>query len=377
MRVAIDGEFLRLPPSGIGGYLRHLLAALRELPGDHLFSLVEPGWDYSGGARGESKSPFADRRVQRAAWELSGFARAANAGRPDLLHVPSFAAPLVSRAPLVVTVHDMIPFMIPAYRQSKAMQANLAIMRRTVRRAALIIAPSHSAAKEIARELPYPASRIRVTHEAADPACHPDPDPVAAAEVRTRFGIPGRYIFNVGGFDIRKNLSLLVEAFAQLRPSLEEPVYLVIAGAPHGGNPAVFPPLQPVIDQCGVGDSVILTGRVSESEKIALYRGAALYVTPSAHEGFGLTALEAMACGVPTVAANASSLPEVVGDGGLLVELDRNALAAAMGGLLGDTDRAARVARRGLERASQFSWQRTAKATLAVYQEIVETRGKG
>lgn len=370
MRVAIDGEFFRLPPSGIGGYLRSLTSELRQLDANLVLDVIEPSWDHRQPTEPATRSPLHDRRVQRASWELYGFARATRAKHPDLLHVPSFAAPLRTGTPFVVTVHDVIPFVLPEYRASAAMRANLAVMRRTVRAAKLVIAPSQSAADEIIRVLGIPSEKLRVTHEAADAAYRPG-DPGLARETARRFGIESRYIFNVGGLDVRKNVPLLIEAFARVKALLAEPVKLVIAGAPHSDNPTVFPPLAPVIERFGVRDDVVLTGRVSEADKIALYQGADLYVTPSLHEGFGLTALEAMACGVPAIASNLSSFPEIVGNGGLLVDLDVDALAAAMRSVLTDREISENLRERGIRRASEFSWRRTAQLTYDVYREAL------
>src|SRR5215216_782101 len=328
MRVAFDGEFLRLPPSGIGGYVRNLVPALRSVDPDLDVVVLEPGWDHPAPAN--KRSPLHDRRLRRAAWEMAGFGRAAFRAKPDLLHIPSFSAPLVARGPMVVTIHDVIPFLLPAYRASRAMRAHLTVMRRTVRGAELVLAPSRAAADDIVAELGIDARLIRVTPEAAGDEYGQAASLDAARESVRRFGISGRYIFNVGGLDLRKNIPLLLYAFARVRPRLTERVQLVIAGAPHSENPSVFPPLEPCIQRLGIGDDVVLTGRVSENDKLALYQAADLYVTPSYYEGFGLTALEAMACGVPTIAANRTSFPEVVGDGGLLVEIDDAALAAAI-----------------------------------------------
>jgi glycosyltransferase involved in cell wall biosynthesis len=290
---------------------------------------------------------------------------------PDLLHVPAFSAPIASPCPMVVTIHDVIPFVLPAYRASRAMRFHLAAMRRTVRAARLVIAPSQAAADDIAKELGIAPERIRVTLEAADDSYRPAEDPRVAKERVAALGVTGRYIFNVGGLDVRKNVPLLLEAFALARPRLTERVQLVIAGAAHSDNPAVFPPLEPVIHRLGIESDVVLTGRVSEADKIALYQGADLYVTPSCYEGFGLTALEAMACGVPTIAANRTSFPEVVGDGGLLVEPDAEAIAALMEYVLSNPAASANLRQRGLERAATFSWERTARQTLEVYREAI------
>jgi len=369
MRVALDAEFLRLPPSGIGGYVRNLFAALRDADSTLDLVLLEPEWDHRTPSL--RRTPLEDRRIQRASWELAGVYRAANRARADLLHIPSFAAPVVSSGPLVVTVHDVIPFVLPAYRASRVMRAHLAVMLRTVRRADLVIAPSRAAADDIVAELGIEPWRMRVTHEATDATFVPPADREGARAAVARWGIADRYIFNVGGLDVRKNVPLLLCAFARLRSRLPERVQLVIAGAPHSDNPSVFPPLEPVVRRLGIERDVVFTGRVSEADKLALYQAADLYVTPSYYEGFGLTALEAMACGVPTIAANRTSFPEVIGDGGLLVEVDDEALVAAMELVFVNPAVANDLRQRGLARAAQFSWRRTAAQTLDVYREAI------
>jgi glycosyltransferase involved in cell wall biosynthesis len=371
MRVALDGEFLRLPPSGIGGYVRNLIPALRSADPNLDLVILEPDWDHTAPA---TKGSFLqDRRIQRAAWEMAGVGRATFRAKADLLHIPSFSAPLVARGPLVVTIHDVIPFLLPAYRASRAMRAHLAVMRRTIRHATLVLVPSRAAAADIVAELGIDASRIRVTPEAAGNDYRQAANIVAARQNVCRFGIDGRFIFNVGGLDARKNIPLLLHAFARFRPRLAERVQLVIAGAQHSDNPSVFPPFEPLIRRLGIENDVVLTGRVSEDDKLALYQAADLYVTPSYYEGFGLTALEAMACGVPTIAANRTSFPEVVGNGGLLVEIDDAAIAAAIELVLTNSAVAADLRERGMARAAEFSWRQTAELTLDAYREAVSS----
>jgi glycosyltransferase involved in cell wall biosynthesis len=371
----MDGSFLMLPPSGTGTYVRELTAALRELEPSLDLQVLLPRWDdRPSGAmpRGMRLDRLRrDRRLRRAVWELTGVARAARADRPDLLHIPHFSAPVRPGVPLVVTIHDVIPLTLPEYRASPAMRLHLAAIRRTVRSARRVLTPSRAAADDVARVLGFPVERIRVTPEAAAPSLRPPTDPASAHEAVRRFGVRGRYVFNVGGLDVRKNLPVLIEAFAIASARLDEPLQLVIAGSPHSGNPAVFPPLEPVLRRFGVEKTTILPGRISEADKLALYQAADLYVTPSLYEGFGLTALEAMACGVPTIAANRTSLPEVVGDGGLLVEPRPEAVAAAMVDVLSNPDRTAALRARGLSRARCFTWRRTAELTLDVYREVL------
>lgn len=394
MRVALDGSFLDLPPSGTGTYVRELARALGTVAPDLDLELLAPGRNRRASVTGSASSEAppdgsapslveplvassigaaARGRLRRLAWEVAGLGEAARRIEPDLLHVPHFAAPIrmPPDLPLVVTIHDVIPLLLPEYRASRPARVRLALARRAVRRARLVLAPSRAAATDIERVLGIAGDRIRVTPEAAGRAYRPATNPAPLREVARRFGVRGRYVFNVGGMDARKNLPLLLEAFARTLPRLAEPVLLVIGGSPHSANPVVFPPLAPVIDRLGLDGKVVLTGFLSPAAKIALYQGADAYVTPSRYEGFGLTALEAMACGVPTIAANRASLPEVVGDGGLLVEPEPDALAAAMIAVLDDPTRRAALRRRGLARAATFSWERTARLTLAAYEEAM------
>ena len=368
MRAALDASYALLPPSGTGTYVRHLSTALRRLDPSLDLHMLEPGWPV------EEPSNMPSRR-RRLAWELWGVQDAARRVSPDLVHIPHFSAPLrASSIPLIVTVHDVIPLVLAPYRASRAMQMRLPIIERTIRRARLVLAPSHHAAADIERVLSLPRDRIRVVPEAADPACKPllDADDRQRANAHVRgLGINGSYVFNIAGFDIRKNLPVLIEAFARALPSLDEPVSLVIAGAPHSSNESVFPPVGPLIERLGLSGKVLLTGFVSEATKTALYQRASLYVTPSSYEGFGLTALEAMACGTPTIAADCTSLPEVVGTGGLLVRPEAAPLAAAMVAMLNDPHRSALLREAGLARASGFSWRATARMTLDAYQEAL------
>lgn len=375
LRIALDASFLALPPSGTATYVRSLAAALRATFPDLELALLDPGWNDGSADTGRIAQPWHrlanDRRLRRFSWDSVGVGRAARRVRPDLLHIPHFAAPVRPGVPFVVTVHDVIPLLVPAYRASRAMRLNLAVMRRTVPRARLVLTPSEAAAADIERVLGIPRARIRVTPEATGPAFVPARNRDAARAAVRRLGVRERYVFNVGGLDVRKNLPVLLEAFARALPRLGEPAQLVIAGAAHTDNPIVFPPLAPLVSRLGLDGNVILPGRVSEADKLALYQAADLYVTPSLSEGFGLTALEAMACGVPTIAANRASLPEVVGDAGVLVEPDADTLAAAIAAVLNDPARRADLAARGIARAAAFTWERAARLTRAAYDEVL------
>lgn len=371
MRIAIDGQFLTLPPSGTGTYLQHLLAELPAIAPEDEFVLIDP---VTEGRKSRSwqaipKVLRGDPRFRRFVWELAGFKAIAKKQKPDLLHIPSFAAPWYSSVPFVTTIHDVIPFVLPEYRASRAMQTHLHLMKRTTRRAVLVLTPSQAAADDLHRVLGIKQDKIRVTTEAADPRCVPLPDRRVPDELRLRLGINGPFVFTSAGLDVRKCVDLLVEAFAAALPELPAKTKLVIGGRAHSGNPVVYPPIQPVIDRFGIGDRVVITGWLTDEEKIALYQSATVYASPSIYEGFGLTPLEAMACGTPVLVANRTSLPEVVGDAGMLVEPDVRAFRDGLVRLFGNEALRADLGARGLQRAAQFSWKKTAELTAAAYHE--------
>jgi glycosyltransferase involved in cell wall biosynthesis len=379
VRIAMDGSFLRLPPSGTAAYVCGLQAGLYDLHAGVDLRLLDPEWpekvECSRGAparlTASARTLWSDDRFERARWEWFGVARDAKRHRADLLHIPHFSAPVRSPMPFVVTIHDVIPLVLPEYRASRSMQAHLAIVSRTVKCARLILTPSQAAANDITRVLGIAPSKIRVTPEAAGERYVPSPDRSAAKRQVECFGIDGPFVFNVGGLDSRKNLPVLLEAFAMARPELPNGTKIVIAGAAHTPNTTVYPPLEPTVARLGLKADVRLLGRISEEDKLLLYQAAELYVTPSSYEGFGLTALEAMSCGVPTIAAKRTSLPEVVGDGGLLVEPEPAKIARAMVDVLTSAGMSASLRASGIERAKQFTWRRTADLTLTAYQEAL------
>jgi glycosyltransferase involved in cell wall biosynthesis len=375
MRIAIDGRFLALPPSGTGTYLRHLLEELPAVAPDDELVVLDSATE---GRKSRSWRAIPtvlrrDPRFRRFVWESAGFKATAKMRSPDLLHIPSFAAPWYSSVPFVVTIHDAIPFVLPEYRASRVMRLHLALMKRTTRQAALVLTPSQAAADDLARVLSIDAKKIRVTPEAADPRCVPLEDRQLPEGLRVKFEIDGPYVFTTGGLDVRKRVDLLIEAFAAALPELPANARLVVGGKAHSDNPVVYPPLQPVIDRLGIGERVAMTGWLTDEEKIALYQSAAIYATPSIYEGFGLTPLEAMACGTPVLATRRTSLPEIIGDAGLLVEPSVRELRDGLVRLFNDEALRADLGARGLQRAAQFSWRRTAELTSAAYHEAYES----
>ena len=371
IRVGLDGFFLSEPATGSGQYTFYLWHELACRADGVETILLRPAGatDDAGGRSVDVRiPPFArSAKARKLWWEQFGVLRGQRRIRPNLLHIPYMSAPRANRRRTVVTIHDVIPLIYPDYGGSTAMRLYLRVVLPAARRATLILTDSECSRGDIVRLLGVSAKRVRSIPLAVSDAFHPASDPAAEAEIRERFGLPGDVIFNVGGLDVRKNLATLIEAFGRAQSRLDAKTRLVIGGSAHTGNTTLYPPLEPVIQKWGLERQVILPGRISEADKLLLYRIARLYVYPSLYEGFGFTPLEAMACGLPVISSNRSSLPEVVGDGGLVVEPNADRISAAIVSLLTEEDLHRDLRQRALDQAARFSWARTARQTREAY----------
>jgi glycosyltransferase involved in cell wall biosynthesis len=338
-------------------------AGVHALAGDLGVSVSVPG---------KGRMPPKLRKIW---WEQFGVVAAAKRAGADLVHVPYFAAPLRKPVPFVITIHDAIPLVLKEYSGGWLTRAYTRLLGHAARGAHLILTDSRHAASDISRFLGIPAERVIPVLLAAGEEFTPassEEDDQRIAEMRRRLGLPRPFVLNVGGFDRRKNLAALVEGFALARQDLHEDVDLVIVGSAHSDNRDLYPDIGPLIDRLGLSGSVRLTGFVSEQDKLDLYRAAAVFVYPSLYEGFGLNPLEAMACGAPVICSNRSSLPEVVGSGGISIDPMPDEVARALVTVLNDRKVQADLRQRGLQQAATMSWEATAEQTAAAYQRVLK-----
>ena len=375
MKIAINGSFWDRPATGSGQYVRELLPALARLDAGHSYELILPDDHASIGALPpnvsvrNASSRWSSANLSKLWFEQIAFARACRRAQASLAHIPYFASPFFPSTRTIVTIHDLIPLLLPAYRGSLRVRMYTQLVAAAARRADAIIADSECSKRDIVRHLGIDAARVHVIYLAASGAYRPVAD---LTGVRFKYKLPDKYLLYLGGFDQRKNVRAIIEAFARLSEFYSAGCRLVLAGVNLGVDSALFPNPLRIARQAGLPDAAIqYLGWVDEQDKPALYSGAAAFLFASSYEGFGLPPLEAMACGAPVISSNASSLPEVVGDAGIYVAPDDVAgWADAIRAVLTDDARRATMRDRGRVQAQKFSWERAARETLAVYQSV-------
>lgn len=289
--------------------------------------------------------------------------------RANLLHGMAFALPLAWAGPAVVTIHDLSFIRYPE-RLSASRRAYLTqITGISARIAQRVIVVSESTKSEVVELLGIPAEKIDVVLPGVGEQFQPLP-PEQIARFRQQYGLPDRFILHVGTLEPRKNLEVLLNAYVQL-PQRSE-VKLVLAG----GKGWQTGPIFALIDQLSLTQDVVLPGYVPNEALPLWYNASAVFVYPSVYEGFGLPILEAMACGVPVIAADTTSLPEAVGPGGILLPPDDAAAwRETLSTLLADEQMRAEQVDRGKQWARNFSWMRSAHQTIEVYRRMLNDVG--
>jgi alpha-1,3-rhamnosyl/mannosyltransferase len=368
MKLALDAR--KIDDFGIGTYIQGLLGALPAVgqpeslvaylpPGRPAPVAAEAGW----GVRAVWRPVKAGAYSLRELWQL---ALAARRDRADLYHAPHYVCPPWLPCPAVVTVHDLIHLRFPVrHRHPLAPLYARLMLRVAVRRARRLITVSESTRQDLVERLGARAERIRVIPNGVGAPFGPAGPAAEAAPTLHELGVSRPYFMFAGNPLPHKNLARLLDAFAGLPPVLGR---LVLVGIP----PAARPQVDRLCAAPGLGGRVQVLPPVPAPELARLYQSATLVVCPSLWEGFGLAALEAMACGAPVVAANRGGLPEVVGEAGLLVDpTSVDALREAMYTLAGQEPLRAALRARGLARARAFSWRHVAEATVAVYREAL------
>lgn len=394
MHLLLSGWFWGQLATGSGQYLHALVTHLPEVAPQHRYSLLLPAVRCPPPDVRSTSQPAAEAQASavpaawRAVWAATPFDRlgenlaklwfeqvavpqAARRLAADAVLVPYWGSPARRPCPVAVTVHDLIPLLLPAYRGGPLPRLYTRLVRWTARRAHLVLTDSQASRQDIVQHLGIPAERVRAVPLAVEERFRPVTDPAELARVRARYGLPERFVLYLGGFDVRKNLARLMPAFALAtarRPDLTQDLCLVVAGSLPAADTPFTPDPRRLAAEAGIADRVRFVGWVDEADKPALYTLAQAFLFPSLYEGFGLPVAEAAACGAAVVTSRRSSLPEAA-PGAVLVEPEDPSSIAD--GLL----QALALSRPRPAPAPLRTWREVAAETVRWLEDLGGTRG--
>jgi len=381
LRIGIDCTAAIHQQAGIGRYTRGLVEALAKLGGKHEYVLFVAG----------GKSPSADfsvkvsnnlriRRVPLSErfltimWHRLRLPLPVDMfiGSVDVFHSPDYVLPPLRRGRKVVTIHDLSFIRYPEGAEPSLRQYLMQAVPDAVRRADLVLADSENTRQDIIELLGVVPGKVEVLYPGVDGRFSPLEDEELLGRVRELYDLSFPFFLSLGTLEPRKNLIFLLDAYAALRAAGEVSHKLVIAGERGWLYEGIFRRVK----ELSLEREVIFLGFVADENLPALYSLAEVFVFPSLYEGFGLPPLEAMACGTPVITSRSSSLPEVVGEAGLMVSSeDSDGLTQAMRRVLDDRALREDLARKGVRQARKFTWQASARKLLTIYQGLVDSSG--
>jgi glycosyltransferase involved in cell wall biosynthesis len=375
LRIGIDYTAAVNQQAGIGRYTRALVEGLAKLGGEHEYVLFMAG--------GKTQIPelrvpdgFQVRRVPLSdrfvtiLWHRLRLPLPVDlfTGPVDVFHSPDYVLPPLRRGRKVVTIHDLSFLRCPEGAEPSLRQYLSRAVPRAVERADLVLADSENTMQDIIELLGAAPGKVKVLYPGVDERFRPLEEEGLLRRVREEYGLPFPFILSLGVLEPRKNLILLLDAYAALKAGGDLSHKLVIAG----GKGWLYEGLFRRVQELSLEREVVFPGFVADEDLPALYNLAEVFVFPSLYEGFGLPPLEAMACGTPVVTSDSSSLPEVVGEAGLMVSSgDGEALAQAMRRALDDSALRVDLAKKGLHQARKFTWQTATQRLLTIYERLV------
>ena len=371
MKIAVEARPIQWSHgTGIGNYTYYLIQKLSELDRENTYTFLWPD------DQPISALPFhreftyytLPKDDVREETEIPLWLEAEKA---DLFHLPQngFRTPkLAGKTKIIVTIHDLIPYFVPEMVRTSFLKRFTDEMPFIVERADHITTVSETSKQDIIRVFGVRPEKITVIPSAPGPSMREYPKTLVHEQVLEKFNLSKPYILYVGGLNPRKNVAELIYAYSKIRRELPEERKLVIPGAP-GKH---LTRLQLLAEALNIEEDVVFPGFISVDDLPWLYNGAALFVYPSLYEGFGLPPIEAMACGVPVIVSNVSSLPEIVGEAALTVNpYDTLALAEAMFSVLTRPELAEDLRKKGHLHCQRYTWQRNALQMLEVYRKVV------
>ena len=381
LKIAINAWFWDNPSVGSGQYLKYLLPALLAIDETLEINLIspkpfvpEPDIDRARVKLHVAPTPFGnqDGNLAKVWFEQITFPRRCKKLEVHLAHVPYFGSPLSPTVPTVVTIHDLIPMILPEYRGNVLVRLYTSLVAAAAPQANLILADSQASQQDIIRKLNLPEAQVRVVYLAPAPHFQPAETWGQIAAIQEKYKLPDAFVLYLGGYDARKNIKALLHAYTWVSATLGDQYPLVLAGGLPKTDTTLFPDPLRIARELGIEQHIITPGWILEEDRPLLYAAATVFVFPSRYEGFGLPVLEAMACATPVVTTNASSIPELAGPAAFQLDPnDTKHMAAPIIRLCTEEEAVDELVERGLEQASKFTWQKTAEATLQAYRDAL------
>ncbi len=382
MRIGINCFFLKYIPVGIGIYTAQLIKALGRIDKNNEYILFLSDKDGSAlnflpanmlVSQG-SVLPFPNDLLKEFFWEQTMSLRLKK-HKVDVYHIPYSASGFSKRTRNVATIHDMALYQFPVYKGGFFRRFYHMYTAHSVKKADFFITDSEYSSREITKFTGIPREKISVIPLAVNEAFRPIDDRLKLEAVKKKYNLPERFILYIGGYDIRKNVGNLLRAFASLKNEYNIQHKLVL-----GGNVPLTKKLIKrgavtdvvrSIEELGISTDVLLPGLIEKNDLSALYSTADLFVYPSLYEGFGLPVLEALSCGTPVIASRSTSIPEIINREELLFDpMNVDIMREKMKWLLGDPKLCRHLSQWGIQRAGDFSWEKTAEKTLQVYMRV-------
>lgn len=369
MKFGIDAKYLLQKRTGITNYVRGLIDGLSQIDQTNEYILYQNSIE----AEEKQSSYPANFRIKTIrslpiVWKQWAVPRDIEKERLDLFHSPTSTIPMVRKCPTVVTIFDLFTKINPSWFPAKVTIPLNILTGYAARHADLIITISESTKNDIIKYYNVLPEKIKVTYLAKDDVYSPIDDEEALRSIRSKYNIKKDFILYVGSLFLFRNIPALLKAFSVLVHEKGVDVNLVLVGRQFWQQ---FD-LRELIDKLDIQEHVIYLGYAPYNDLPLLYNAAEAFVYPSLYEGFGIPPLEAMACGTPVITSNIASLPEVVGDAGILINpYSIDSLVEGLYRVLIDKDLQKELRRKGIERSKLFTWDKTAQATLEAYKQIV------
>ena len=376
MKFSIDARGINLyKGSGIGTYTENLLRELLNIDTKNNYSIFWTGENYENYKKANSKIIFTSRK-HGTFYENYYYPNYIEENDIDMHHIPQNGIGLneLYTSPLVVTIHDLIPYILPETVGRGYLQRFLRDMPLIVNNSKIILTVSEYSKKDIMKFFPFVnEEKIFVTPLAANKSYKPLNKSNCIEYIKNKYSIDSPFILYIGGFSTRKNVKELIIAFNKIKKSLKKDYKLVLCGSIKDEGVK----LQNLCKELLIDDKIIFTGFIPDDELPLFYNAAELFIYPSLYEGFGLPPLEAMSCATPVITSNLTSIPEVTKDCAILIDpFNKDELASSILNLLNSESLLQEYSQKGYKNSLNFTWKNTAIATLKAYEHVFENINK-